>query len=527
MPTLLAVAAPVQVAAVIAAVGAVAVALAAKDPRQRAYAVIAAPVLAVLAVATIVDDAVGDAVELGALGAAAAAIGLVVVAGLAWLMLRRPEALPLLAVAALPFRVPVSVGDSAANLLVPLYVVIAAGCVAYAWRHLRGSAPDEEREHDRLLRRLEIAFAVALVLYALQAIYSSDVPQAVENAGFFYVPFALLFRLLLDVHWTRPVLRGCFALTVGLALVFAAIGFVEFATGHLLITNAKVVEANDLKPYFRVNSLFFDPNIYGRYLALTMTLLAAVLLWTRRRREVLMIAAVLAVLWVGLVFSLSQSSFAALLVGLAVLAALRWTPWPVVGAAAAAAAVAIALVLFAPGVLNVETDSEAALDRATSGRVDLIGGGLAMVGDRPLWGFGSGAFAERYRERERVSSEEVAAASHTIPLTVTAEQGVIGLAAYLFLVACALALLFDRLRATLRERAPWPGVAGVTRAAVAAAYCGLLLHTLVYAAFLEDPLSWLLLALAAGLRAPGREEAEDAEASTNGAAPRRRRLARA
>jgi O-antigen ligase len=282
--------------------------------------------------------------------------------------------------------------------------------------------------------------------------------------------------------------------------VFAAIGFVEFATGHLLITNDKVVEANDLKPYFRVNSLFFDPNIYGRYLALTMTLLAAVLLWTRRRGEVLAIAAVLAVLWAGLVISLSQSSFAALLVGLAVLAALRWSPWPVIGAAAAAGTVAIALVLFAPGALNVDTDSEAALDRATSGRVDLIGGGLAMVGDRPVWGFGSGAFAERYRERENVSSEQVAAASHTIPLTITAEQGVIGLAAYLVLVSLSFALLFDRLRSRLVS-APWPGVGPVTRAGLAAAYTALVVHTLVYAAYLEDPLSWTLLAVAAGLRA--------------------------
>jgi putative inorganic carbon (HCO3(-)) transporter len=519
----LAVAAPFQAAAVLAAVCAAAVALTDRDPRRRSYAVIVAPVLAVLAVATVVDDAVGDALDLGARGAAAAVVGLVVVGALAWVIVRRPEALALLAVAALPFRVPVSIGDSAANLLVPLYVVIAAGCVAYAVRHLRGR--DDEREPEPWLRRLQIAFAIVLVLYALQALYSSDIPQAVENAGFFYVPFALLFVLLLDVGWSRTLLRGCFGLTVGLALVFAAIGFVEFATGHLLITNAKVVEANDLKPYFRVNSLFFDPNIYGRYLALTMILLAAVLLWTRRRREALLIAAALTVLWVGLVFSLSQSSFAALLVGLAVLAALRWTPWPVVGAAAAAAAVAIALVLFAPGALNLETDSEAALDRATSGRVDLIGGGLEMVGDRPLWGFGSGAFAERYRERERVSSEKVAAASHTIPLTVTAEQGVIGLAAYLFLVACALALLFGGLRATLREGGSWPGVAAVTRVAVAAAYCGLLLHTLVYAAFLEDPLAWLLLAIVAGLRMPGREVADEGAASTNGGAPRRARLA--
>src|SRR5687768_4310003 len=160
----------------------------------------------------------------------------------------------------------------------------------------------------------------------------------------------------------------------------------------------------------------------------------------------------------------------------------------------------LALVLVAPSALNLETGSQAALDRATSGRADLVGGGLRMVRDRPLYGFGSGAYAERYREREKVSSEKVAAASHTIPLTVTAEQGVIGLAAYVVLVALSFALLFDRLRSVLAG-APWPGVAAVTRAGLAAAYAALILHTLVYAAYLEDPLSWALLAVAAGLRA--------------------------
>ena len=78
------------------------------------------------------------------------------------------------------------------------------------------------------------------VLYALQALYSTDLEQALKNVCLFYVPFALLFRLLLDVRWTRRLLRPSLGLIVGLALVFAAIGFVEFATGRLLISNAKV-----------------------------------------------------------------------------------------------------------------------------------------------------------------------------------------------------------------------------------------------------------------------------------------------
>jgi putative inorganic carbon (hco3(-)) transporter len=489
--SLLAIAAPIQHGALVVTALVLAAALVVPDRRRRALLMLATGTCAALTLATLASR-VPDVPPLQ-LGAAAA--GGVVVLVLAWVIHRRPLALPLLAVAALPFRLPVSIGASAANLLLPLYAVIAAGTLAYAWRALRApEQPDPEREP--LLRRLTWAFAAVLALYGLQATYSTDVEAAIKNICLFYVPFGLLFLLLLEVSWSVRLLRYSTLVTVVLALVFAAIGCVEFATGHLLITNDKVVEANDLLPYFRVNSLFFDPNIYGRYLALTMILLAAVLLWTRRRREAVWIAAALGVLWAGLVFSLSQSSFAALLLGLGVLAALRWKPWPVLAGTGVAALLALGLVLFAPATLNLETGSLKELDRATSGRSNLIGGGLRMVRDRPVLGFGSGSYAERYRERERVSSEKVAAASHTIPLTVTAEQGVVGLVAYVALVGLSLALVFGGLR---RARSPWTGA--VARAALAAAYSALLLHTLVYAAYLEDPLSWVLLAMAAALRA--------------------------
>ena len=61
-------------------------------------------------------------------------------------------------------------------------------------------------------------------------------------------------------------------------------------------------------------------------------------------------ALLLAVLWGGLVLTLSQSSFAALLVGLAVLGALRWSVrWALGAVAAAALVVGVAFVALAPG----------------------------------------------------------------------------------------------------------------------------------------------------------------------------------
>jgi O-antigen ligase len=348
------------------------------------------------------------------------------------------------------------------------------------------------------MRRLAQALAVVVVLYALQALYSSDVEHAVKTVGFFYVPFAVTFRLLVEVRWSRRLLLQALAVTVGLALLFAAVGFVEWATGRLLISNEKVLAANDLKPYFRVNSLFFDPNVYGRFLALVMVVLAGVLVWAPAQRDVTRVAVALALLWAALVLTLSESSFAALLVGLAALAALRWRPWPVVAACGVLVAVGVALVVLAPAAIGLKTDSFSALNESSSGRAKLIRGGVRMVGDRPLTGFGSGSFADRYRERERVVSSRLSAESHTIPVTIAAEQGAIGVVAYGFLLWTAFGLAFGGLRRTLRRRAA--GVVLVGRCAVAAAFCALMLHTFVYAAFLEDPLTWTLLAMAAALR---------------------------
>src|SRR5947209_48195 len=200
-----------------------------------------------------------------ALTAAVAVAGLVAVGLLALVMARRPMVLPVLAVAALPFRIPISAGGSTASLLVPLYLVVAGGVLAYAVERLR--EPDDDAPHPA--RALEWLLAAALVLYAVQSAWSSDFEKALQQIAFFYVPFALLFCLLREVEWTPRLLGWCLGVLVALAVVFVGVGFVEYARKELFL-NPKVITANQFDDYFRVNSLFFDPNIYGRFLALVM-----------------------------------------------------------------------------------------------------------------------------------------------------------------------------------------------------------------------------------------------------------------
>jgi O-antigen ligase len=426
------------------------------------------------------------------LAAAAAAGGVVVVLALAWAIHRWPSLLPVLAVAAVPFRVPIALGGTTANLLVPLYGVVAAGVLAYAIPRLGETEPEGSR---RGAGALEWALAAFVALYAIQASYSIDFDRALENVVFFYVPFALLFVLVSRIAWTARLTAACLGVLVALALAFAGIGFVEYATRHLFL-NPKVIASNQLQDYFRVNSLFFDPNIYGRFLAIVMLLVVAWLVWTRRSRDVVVCAVVLVVLWGGLVLTLSQSSFAALLIGLAVLGGMRWSVKKAAALAAAFLVAGAVFVLVAPSTVRLDLGSSKSANSATSGRYDLISGGVGLFADRPVQGWGSGAFPRQYRRAEHVSAERATSASHTIPITVAAEQGAIGLAAYLGVLVCALWRL-------LRGASSVPA-----RAAVGAAFVALLAHTMMYAAFLEDPLAWALLAVGTALAvAAGRRRA--------------------
>jgi O-antigen ligase len=430
---------------------------------------------------------------------------------LALLMRRDERALPLLAVLALPFRLPVSVEGRTVNLLIPLYIVVAAGTLAHllpraqrALEHRRqgaGEGRDEltDARHSARVpltnwrawltpRGLQLLLIASVFLYALQASYSSDLAKAGENLAFFYVPFTLLFFLLRDVRWSRELLLACLAVAVVLGIVLAGVGFVEYARKSLFL-NPRVVAANQYDNYFRVNSLFFDPNVYGRFLALVMIAVTVIVLWGSRRRAVLLCAAALGWLLAGLVTSFSQSSVAALLLGLAVLAAWRWGLRPTLYVAGALVALALVIIAAAPSSLHFGLKgSRGSASNATSGRSKLISGGLELFAERPLQGHGSGSFQRSYQHHERrASAANATSASHTIPVTVAAEQGLIGLALYVALLIAAFAVLF-----TGSGRSP-------PRIAIAACFAALVLHTWTYADFLEDPMTWTLLGIGVAL----------------------------
>jgi hypothetical protein len=346
-----------------------------------------------------------------------------------------------------------------------------------------------------------LALVVVICLYALQTIYSPDVAFAARNIGFFLIPFAILFSLLAEATWDRRLLRLALCVVLAEGLILAGIGIGQFLTEHIF-WNGKLEASNDFHFYFRVNSLFWDPNIYGRYLMVAILLSCAALLWTSDRRIAFVLVGALAVVFAGLVFSFSQTSFISLFVGLGVLTALRWSVrWAAVGAPLALGATILALLFLAGG------SNESSRD-ISEGHSSLISGGAKLAEHRPIYGYGSASFSKEFAREEHVPPGDTTI-SHTEPITVAAEQGVIGIAGYLALLAAALWTMFSGMRGL----APGLGVPfrplgdgerselAPVRVGIAAAFTALLAHTIGYAAYLTDPLTWALLAVGAVLAA--------------------------
>jgi O-antigen ligase len=110
-----------------------------------------------------------------------------------------------------------------------------------------------------------------------------------------------------------------------------------------------------------------------------------------------------------------------------------------------------------------------------------------VVVNHPLVGVGVGSqpLASHNEAKTRIGARQDA--SHTTPLTVLAETGVVGFAVYVWLLIVAARLL----RRVVRERDRALGFS------LAASFVVLVLHSLVYAGFFEEPLTWGILGVGA------------------------------
>ena len=452
-----------------------------------------------------------------AAGLLAVVVGIVVLVVGVRLILARPVIWFVLLGLALPIRIPVTIGKTDGNLLVPLYLVILLGLAAWIWGRWRGRIAAPAQEGPPALNWPLAAFVGFLLVSSL---WSADPAEAAKKAVFFYIPFTLLYVMTV-AWWPRGRALAALAVTtIAGATVAALVGLWQYAS-HEIWWNQTLIQANVYSRFFRVNGIFFDPNILGRYLVVGI-LVCLALAWVRTRtRELVLLAAAGAVMAGALVVTYSRSSALMLMVGLVLLAIRAFGPRRalVAGAVLVVLAGGIAIATSGP-VRHALTDSNR-LERVSEGRFDLMRGGLTIWREEPVVGAGLGGFQTRFEETlTPVEQRRVRVViSHNSPITVLSEGGVVGFALFL-------ALLVGGGWAVVRGSRD-QGDIGWARWTLGAILAGIMVHSLLYAAFFEDPVVWVAagaavaLALTAAARLPEAPTVPDAvpEAAPEAAEP--------
>jgi O-antigen ligase len=334
------------------------------------------------------------------------------------------------------------------------------------------------------LGRVGYALAAMVLLGALSQFWVVDLRTGTYTLLAFYLPFAVLAALVAELDPDRLPVAGAVALQVGLAVVFALVGLYQWAT-ETIWWNDRLAAANEFTEWFRVNSLFISPAPFGRFEALAVLTVIALLALGPPRRAIVALAPAGPLLLFGLALSYSRTAMAALLLGLAVLAVVVWRR----PAAIALGVGAVACVLLALALPQTRDAFSGGGEELSSNRLSLGERGWAEFRERPVAGVGLGGFVEG----SKLLQEETRRghSPHNVVLTMAAELGILGLAAFAAVVATAVL-------AALRPRAPdWHRV---LRLVVALELLVLFAHALTetYAVF-EDPLAWVGLAVVASL----------------------------
>jgi O-Antigen ligase len=431
------------------------------------------------------EDVISPTVAAAGLGA------LVVLAAGAAVFVRYPSfVIPALLLAA-PFRLPFDFDRDHRFLfalaeggrlgrLVPLYVVLAAAVTAHLWRvSWNGTV-------RALPRLLAVPVAAFFAFASVSLIWSRDLDAGTNLLAYFLLPFAVLVAVVARAELAPWLPKALAWIAIGLASVFAAVGLWQEATKELFFFSPQLEVANAYSPFFRVTSLFTDPSLYGRHVVLGFAVLL-VLIWTGRI-NLYLAAGVAALLFAGLYFSYSQTSMASLF-------AVAFVVTLVAGDRSARLAVVTAsgvAVLAAAGFVAVGARDESVRD-VTSGRSTRVERTIDVVREAPALGVGLGAQPQASQDlAEQNESRTARFVSHTTPLTVAAELGIVGLAIYGFLLAAAVRMVL-----LLRD------YDDALALSIGAVLLALFVHALAYSGFFEDPITWLTLGVgAAYLAAP-------------------------
>ena len=333
------------------------------------------------------------------------------------------------------------------NLLIPAMTFALVALLV-----LRPVDKEGERGRSFLLRPAALGMVGAGLLSSLLAI---DPAHSVNDMTVLLVAAALLFAVMEVGRRPEEVMVVIAGAVAGLALA-ACHGLLQQATGDFHAFAASQSHAS----VGRLQGAFGHPNAYGSFLALLMPVAGALALTRGAGRALRLLGAVALVLAVPAV-ALSYSRGA---IGAVVLGTLVWVAFSRPRAALLIAAVVAVLgATLAPAVVTQRFESSSS---DVPLRHDIWNAAVDIYAQHPIAGAGLTNFSRAYErlpavvpggsQRRLLHETMVLVPPHAqnLYLNLLAEQGIIGLVAFLLFAAALLAVLIGATRSRVPGTRP-------------------------------------------------------------------------
>ncbi len=385
---------------------------------------------------------------------------------------------PALGLAILAFTYPYDLDTYAGPVkLTTSYALLVILIVVWVGRQILPGAPDWIRTP---LDWPVVLFMVAtgLAVLGLTGNYGDQLIALVKAAGGFAVFFL-----------ATQSLRERADVWIVVAAI-AATGLIQAVATIVPVINGSV----QISDQTRAIGTLSDANLFAGYLVLVAALTLAAALSLRQRWSIF--AAGLATLLFGaaLVATLSRSGWLGFLVAVIALAVLVPQRRRQIALVAAAVVVVLVLAGFADPVAGRMGTAEGGSPLDTfNARVPIWGAAVSMIIHHPVFGIGVNNFGYLIQS---YNSDLTVNQAHNLFLNIAAERGLLGIAAFLFLVGVA----FRALRSAWRNAPSFSF--RVLTAGVIASLLGFFAHSLFDVSYYDYKILlmfWLVVGIAASL----------------------------
>lgn len=385
---------------------------------------------------------------------------------------------PALGLAILAFTYPYDLDTYAGPVkLTTSYALLAILVLVWVGRQILPNAPGWRRTPLDWPVGLFLV-ATVLSLLGLTGNYADQLIALVKATGGFAL-FFLATQSLRERHDIWIVL-----------VAIAATGLIQALATILPVVNGTTVISDQA----RATGTLSDPNLFAGYLVLVAALSIAAALALGRRWSVPVAGLVTLIFGMALVATLSRSGwlgFAVALIALAILLPHRRRQIALIGLAAVAVMLVIGLAGPVAGRLG-SAEGGSPLDTFNA-RVPIWSAAIAMFIQHPVFGIGVDNFGYLI---DSYNSDLGVNQAHDLFLNIAAERGILGVAAFLFVVA----MVFQALRSAWRRA---PSLSNrVLTAGIIAALLGFFAHSLFDVSYYDYKILlmfWLVVGIAATL----------------------------